>query len=236
MKATKLPSTRKTTENGEPIGPIRLPALNIGTVDIRLESISPLIVLRFSEKAQNQMLDKQTGEATAGKEPKNPLELFKQAAYRDDKGFLFPAVCFKAACVSCANDIEEKQTEMRRAFFVRGDVGGEFVRIMAPPITSPVTEWDSTYKQDLEWEHAHGCSMRMDPVRNASGVADLRFRAFFPVWSIQLRIDFNKNMLTLEQLLMLFTAAGFGNGVGEWRPGAKQSKTGTYGRWKIAGE
>jgi len=235
MKATKLPPTRKES-NGSTDKPIQLPALNIGTVRIRLESLSPLIVLRFSEKAQNMMLNKQTGEASAGKEPKNPLELFRQAAYRDGDGFLFPAVCFKAACVSCANDIEEKQTEMRRAFHVHGDVGGEFVRIIAPPITSPVTEWDEKYADELKWEHAHGCSMRMDPVRNASGVADLRFRAFFPTWAMNLSIDYNQNIISLEQLLMLFTVAGFGNGVGEWRVGAKQSKTGTYGRWKIASE
>lgn len=236
MKATKLPPTRKQPENGSTDKPIELPALNIGTVEIKLESLSPLIVLRFSEKAQNQMLSKQTGEASAGKELKDPLQLFKQSSYKDRDGFLFPAVCFKAACVSCANDIEEKQTEMRRAFHVHGDVGGEFVRIIAPPITEPITEWDAKYRSELEWEHSHGCSMRMDPVRNASGVADLRFRSFFPTWSMKLRIDFNRNILSLEQLLMLFTVAGFGNGVGEWRVGAKQSKTGTYGRWKIASE
>jgi len=236
MKATKLPPTRKSNGSPQIDKPIALPALNIGNVKIRVESLSPLIVLRFSEKAQTMMLNKQTGEASAGKELKNPLELFRQAAYKDDQGFLFPAVCFKAACVSCANDIEEKQTEMRRAFHVHGDVGGEFVRIIAPPITSPVTEWDEKFKDELTWEHSHGCSMRMDPVRNASGVADLRFRAFFPTWAMNLSIDYNQNIISLEQLLMLFTVAGFGNGVGEWRVGAKQSKTGTYGRWKIASE
>lgn len=176
------------------------------------------------------MLGKQMGKAKSGKEAKDPLALFKAAAYKDEEGFVFPSVCFKAAAVACANDIEMKQTEMRRAFFVLG----EFVKIEAPPLTK-FTEWDLKYKDQLEWEHNRGCSMRCDNVRNATGVADLRFRAWFPIWETTLRIELNESIITLEQLMMLLTVAGFGNGVGEWRPGSRESKTGTFGRWKISG-
>jgi hypothetical protein len=239
MKTAKLPSTRPS--NGKPGKlieknvDIKLPGLNVRTTKIRLVSTSGLIVLRFSEKAQGKMLAKHTGEASAGQEDKDPVALFKDAAYKDEEGFLFPSVCFKAACVSCANDVEQKQTEMRRAFHVTGDVSPEFARIQAPPITTSLTEWDQKYLADLKWEHAHGCSMRMDPVRNANGGADLRFRAFFPTWAVDLLVEYNANMISLEQLTQLFVVAGFGNGVGEWRVGAKQSKTGTFGRWKVHG-
>ena len=224
-----LETNRLNGQNGNIGKPISLPAMNIKTVDVPIYGVTPLMVLRFSEKARNMMLAKQMGEAKAGKVNKEPLALFKEAAYRDEDGFIFPSVCFKAAAVACANDIEMKQTEMRRAFHVCG----EYVRIEAPAITKPVTEWDEKFKKDLVWEHKHGCSMRCDSVRLASGVADLRFRAWFPQWQTVLRIDYNESIISLEQLLMLYTVAGFGNGVGEWRPGSKESKTGTYGRWKL---
>lgn len=231
MKTKEKSINLGTSRNGgKELAPIALPEMHIKTVSFRLESLSPLMVLRFSEKAKNTMLAKQTGEAKAGREKKDPLALFKESYYSDKDGFLMPSVCFKAAAVACANDIEQKQTEMRRAFHVRN----EFVRIDAPPITSPISEWDSKHAKELVWEHQHGCSMRCDPVRNATGVADLRFRSFFPTWSVTLEIDFNEAIISLEQLMMLYNVAGFGNGVGEWRPGSKESKTGTFGRWRIA--
>lgn len=225
MKTLKASNGRTNT----PIDrTINLPAMKINTLVVTLIGQSPLCVLRFSEKAKNMMLAKQMGEAASGKEPKDPLQLFKDSYYADKDGFLFPSICFKAACVASANDIEFKQTEMRRAFHICG----EFVRIDAPPITE-MSEWDSKYAKELKWEHERGCSMRCDPVRNASGVADLRFRSFFKTWRVTLRTDYNAAMITEEQLLMLLTVAGFGNGVGEWRPGSKMSKTGTWGRWKL---
>lgn len=179
------------------------------------------------------MLGKQMGEAKAGKEPKDPLSLFKDSYYKDKDGFIFPSVCFKAAGVNVANDVEEKQTEMRRAFFVLG----EWVRIESPPLAKEHwSEWDTKYAKDLKWEHEHGCSMVHAMVRNASGVADIRFRSCFPSWKVTLPIEFNESLITLEKLMMLFTVAGFGNGVGEWRPASKESKTGTYGRWRLRNE
>ena len=214
--------------------------MNIKHVSIPIIGVSPLIVLRFSEKARNMMLDKQEGKAKSGKTPKKPLDLFKDSYYRDKNGFLMPSICFKAAGVNCANDIEEKQTEMRRAFFVNGiqcpGISGNMgVRIVAPPLAEEnFSEWDIKHKSELKWEHSLGCSMTHAMVRNASGVADIRFRACWPVWTATLEIEFNESIISLEKLLMLFTVAGFGNGVGEWRPASKESKTGTMGRWKLA--
>lgn len=218
--------------NGESSGstPVRLPAMHIRQVKIPIIGVTSLLVLRFSEKARNMMLGKQMGEAKAGKEPKDPLALFKESYYADKEGFTFPSVCFKAAGVNCANDIEEKQTEMRRAFFVLGD----WVRIEAEPLKKEDwSEWDHKHEKDLKWEHEHGCSMVHAMVRNASGVADIRFRSCFPHWKATLPIEFNEAIISLEKLMMLMTVAGFGNGIGEWRPASKESKTGTHGRWKL---
>ncbi len=234
MKNSKLSLEDRTATNRTVVPQaVTLKQLRIRTIDIQIIGTTPLIMLQFSEKAKNMMLAKQMGEASAGKLPKNPLALFREAAYRDEGGFLIKAIWFKAAAVACANDVESKQTEMRRAFHVAGPIAGEFCRLKAPRLAKPLTEWDEKFKKELVWEHEHGCSMRCDPVRNASGVADLRFRAWFPEWSCDLRIEFNEAILSADQLCQLLLAAGFGNGVGEWRPASKQSKTGTFGRFTL---
>lgn len=44
------------------------------------------------------------------------------------------------------------------------------------------------------------------------------------------RIDYNRAALSAEQIVNLFNIAGFGVGVGEWRP----EKDGSYGRFHVA--
>lgn len=77
--------------------------------------------------------------------------------------------------------------------------------------------------------------MREDMVRLETGVADLWYRAEYPEWSAALRISYNANMLSLEQLVNLVNAAGFG-GVGEWRPSAPKSASGSYGCFRVKTE
>lgn len=229
MKTLKANNGRTTTPVAETI---KLPRMHIDNVTVTLIGTSQLCVLRISQKTTATLLAKHMGTAEAGKVNKVPLQLFKDSYYANTQGFLFPSICFKAACVACANDIELKQTEMRRAFHVCD----EFVRIEAPPLEPlEMEEWDHTFAKELEWEHARGCSMRARPVRNTTGVIDIRIRAHFPKWKATLHIDYNTAMISREQLLMLLTVAGFGNGVGEWRVGAPKSKTGTWGRWVIEG-
>jgi hypothetical protein len=78
-------------------------------------------------------------------------------------------------------------------------------------------------------------TMREDMPRNATGVADLRFRNQIWPWEATLEIEYIASALTAEALIALVDAAGFG-GVGDWRPSSPKSKSGTYGRWTVTGE
>ena len=68
-------------------------------------------------------------------------------------------------------------------------------------------------------------SMREDMVRVGMGTADLRYRPEFKSWSISLPIEYNADAITLEQIVNLVNLAGFGVGIGEWRP----ERDGQYG-------
>lgn len=65
--------------------------------------------------------------------------------------------------------------------------------------------------------------------RIGMGTADLRYRAEFKDWATSLIIKFNANAISISQIVNLFNAGGFANGVGEWRP----AKDGSYGTFHI---
>jgi hypothetical protein len=75
--------------------------------------------------------------------------------------------------------------------------------------------------------------MREDMVRLETGVADIRHRGWFPTWRAVLTITANTNILSRAKLYNLVNAAGMG-GVGEWRPSAPKSASGSYGRFRVA--
>lgn len=212
---------------------VELPEWKLETCTIHIVGKTPLITHAWSEKAVKMMLGKQLGEASKGREKKNPFEDFKGSLYPvEGEKFAFgiPAPSFKACAVSAANSVDLKMTQMKMAFHVQHYT----VHIIGEPITKPLTEWDEKYAKELKPYHAIGISMRMDIVRLESGVADLRFRGWWPKWKTVLEIEYNPRQLTLAQLCNLLRAGGEGAGVGEWRPSSPNCRSGEFGRFTLA--
>lgn len=194
-------ATRKTEGNVVNLVQLRLRSLHIDVV-----GASPLIMHAWSQKARQQMLDKQMKVATSGKVAKDPQRDFEESIYTDASGLpAFPAVAFKAAAVDAAVAMDFKKTNLRQAFHIEGDM-------------VPIVGDDPQPREDM--------------VRVGMGTADIRFRAQFPQWYTRLPITVNEAMLSVEQLVNLFNAAGFGIGIGEWRP----QKDGQFGRFRVANE
>lgn len=182
---------------------IVLPELKIRDASITLQGTTPLIVHRFAEKARKEMLDKQMGVAKVKKDFKNPEQDYLDSLYLLPDGTPgFPAVAFKAAAVSAANDAGIQKVLARRAFHI---VGAELLPIVG--------------------EHR----MREDMVRIGMGTADVRHRAEFPEWAVIVPVKYNASIISLEQLVNLFNIAGFGVGIGEWRP----ERNGVNGTWIV---
>lgn len=186
---------------------VTLPPLKIETITVTLIGDTPLIVHRWSEKAKKQMLDKQMKKASAGKEAKDPERDFRESLYvLDDGSYGFPIIGFKAAAVTACTSIGGMtKVAARQAFHV----DGEFAVI----------------KGDEP-------AMREDMVRVGMGTADIRYRGEFKNWFTQVRVNYNANVLSAEQILNLFQTAGFAVGVGEWRP----ERDGQFGRFHVASE
>lgn len=184
--------------------PIELPKLDVRVMELTIVGESPLICHAWSKKAKQLMLDKQMKRAKPGKTAKSPEQDFKDSLYHHpDGGYGFPSVAFKSAAVGACRFVDGvKMTNARGAFHVIGDM----VKIDGTPVP------------------------REDMVRIGMGVADIRYRGEFRTWRTTLRIQYNQNALSPEQIVNLFNTAGFGVGVGEWRP----ERDGSFGRFRVA--
>lgn len=184
---------------------IELPALSIQTITLMLIGDSPLIVHAWSEKAKRQMLEKQMKKASKGKEAKDPEADYEACFYRTEGGgYGFPAIGVKAAMVAAARYVDAKMTVLRGAFHIDCE--------MLPVIGEP--------------------RPREDMVRVGMGTADIRYRPEFPEWRIPATIKFNTAAISAEQIANLLNVAGFGVGIGEWRP----ERNGQYGRFHVGSD
>lgn len=185
---------------------------SIDEVKIPIVGISPLIVHAWSEKSKKMISDKQAGKAKNKKHDiRVPEDDYEQAKHKSEMGWDgFPAAGFKAAMIRGAKMIGMVMKDTQTAFFIKADC--EKTQLVAIDGKS---------------------RMRTDMVRVGMGSSDIRYRPEYPEWKAELTIEFNKGILSLDQIHQLVKAAGYGCGVGEMRP--EKGKF-NYGRFKLANE
>lgn len=197
---------QKKTKKKEVAGVvIVIPRINIEHLMITLVGDAPLICHQWSEKAKREMLDKQTKKPQKEKAVRDPEQEYKDSLYEHPGGgYGFPAVAFKKAAVSACTSIRSMTKVLARtAFHVEGDL----IEIEGKP------------------------TPREDMVRIGQGTADLRYRGEFKKWQVKLLVRYNAGVISKGQIINLFNVAGFGVGVGEWRP----ERDGSYGMFHVAG-
>lgn len=202
---------------------ISIPELKLKTIEVEIVGTTPYISHSWSEKAKKQMRDKQMGKAKQGKhEDKNPEYDFLESLYWitekpyskpkdvtknnvdefvENGKFGIPSIAFKSALVRAATDVGQNMTDMRRLLHVEDELN----------------EIDGTP------------TLKEDMVTVGRGSADLRYRGYFMEWSTHIQIEFNAALINEENVLNLVNTAGYGVGVGDWRP----EKNGQYGRFEI---
>ena len=189
-----------------------LQAIKVEQTTISIKGLSPLIMHRWSEKARKEMLDKQM-KKTVKKEAKSPEEQYEASVYRMDDGRLgFPADAFKKAMIRGAKQIGLVMTDARTSFFVHGEYCTRDDRELVPIMGE--------------------IQPREDMVRLNGSTADIRFRGQVVTWSADLNISYNSSITSFDQIVNMLHAAGYGVGVGEWRP----EKDGTFGRFEVVAQ
>lgn len=200
--------TAPTSENAKVI---RLTPARRETLTVEIAGVSPVIPHKWSEKALRMMRDKQTGsKARAKHEPKDPKAEAEASLYRlaDGRPGL-PATAFKAATIGAARLYDGvTMASLKAALYVEGDGDEQLV-----PLVGEMT-------------------LREDTPRNSGGTADLRYRYAFWPWSATLTVTYLPTLIDAESVINLIDAGGNG-GVGDWRPSAPKSLTGTFGRYEV---
>jgi len=187
---------------------------------IQIVGTNPLIVSRFSEKAENQMLAAQQG-VRRQPEKRNPRREYLASLYRAGVDpatrrviFGLPAMAFKMATIGAGRYYgkQVKMTELRQFLFFHG--------VSVPTEAGRMVILDGP-----------GPRMREDYVRLA-GVnhpADLRYRGCFFDWGATLYVSYTSNLLDRDSVVSLIEAGGYGVGVGEWRP----ERNGEFGTFRV---
>lgn len=207
--------TVDTTISRSASGITTIPGVKPNVLTTLIIGTAPLIVNKFSEKAMQMILDKHMGEASGGREKKDPVANFNAARHLlSDGSDGFPAGGLKASIVSgFQRGSGIFQTQAKGGIRVHPDCPEtNLVRIITP--NEPI--------------------MREDTVRNASGVVDIRHRPMFYPWAMRLRIEYLDSVASATQILQAIAICGYTQGIGEWRPSSPKSKTGTYGTWRLA--
>jgi hypothetical protein len=192
---------------------VEFPEPKLQTITIRVQGDTPLIMNHWSQKAKEIMRLTQMGGAKPKKAPKDPAACIDDATYfisRNPERIGFPALAFKKAIVTAALTFDAKKSQFSRAFHVLPDA-----RLADGPMV------EIFYKEKVG---------REDMVRVGMGSADLRYRPEFQEWWCNLKIRYDANQISANQLGFAVNQAGFSIGVGEWRV----EKSGESGMFHVA--
>jgi hypothetical protein len=209
---TAKPTEKITTSK---TGIMTIPGVKTLTIATLVIGTSPLIAHKFSHKLIGAIRDKHMGKASEGREAKDPEANFEAARYRLSDGTDgVPAGGVKAA-------------------FTCGFPKGSGVTLRAAKSLRVLADDPATNLCRLIIDDTSP-RMREDVVRNATGVVDIRHRPEYWPWAMLVSVQYLPSMISANQLLQGIAMSGHIDGLCEWRPGSKESKSGTYGTWRLA--
>lgn len=192
-----------------PAREIQIPAPRFETLEFKLVGTAPYMQARFSEKARKLMRDKHEAGSVGKKGKKRDARDFnsdyEQAKHTSSEGWCgIPAGAFRAACISACRLVGFRMTLAKLSLFIEADGldaldGTPLVRIYGEPEVSEML------------------------VRNATGVADIRVRPLWRDWHCTLRVRYDCDQFTREDVANLLLRVGAQVGIGEGRPDSKSS-------------
>lgn len=196
---------------------------NFQTAVFTIRGVAPLVQHKFSKKAKEMMRIAQEGGSTLKKgtkrEAKNFQETYEQSRYIAREGWDgVPAPSFRNAMIAACRLVGFKMTHAKLSVFVEAD---GFDEEDGTPLVR-ITKGEPRIHEGL--------------VRNQTGVADIRWRPMWEEWEAILRVRFDADQFTLEDVANLLARAGLQCGVGEGRPNSKESSGMGWGMFTIVEE
>lgn len=201
---------------------IQITPPNFATYAVVITGTGPLVVERFSKKAE--LMEKMAQGTQAGSKKvrtaRDYEEETEQAKYyapaEDGHWEGMNAAAFRAGMISACRLVGYKMTIAKLTVFVEADAfdvadGLPIVRIYGPSVVFT----------------AH--------TRNATGVVDVRARPQYRNWAMRLRIKFDQDQFNVSDVVNLLSRVGAQVGVGAGRPDSKSSAGCGWGTFRVVG-
>ena len=188
-------------------------ALKRDSVILNIVGTTPMLMHRFSKKAQRELLFPSGRKNSAEKAESlkhDPLNEYREAVYlnRDTSrpsAIHIPSNAFSTAMASAALDIP-------------GATKAQIMRLV------------SVDTMQIDIFGVPKMAMHMVRSSDMNRTPDVRTRPCFPEWACRIEIGFVATMLKPSQIVNLVAAAGMIVGIGDWRP----QKGGMFGKFRIA--
>jgi hypothetical protein len=190
---------------------------DIRTIEIPIVGTAPFVQNRFANK-EALMKKHSEGGSSRGKRnlaPKDFDVLYEAAKHISEEGWCgIPAPAFRAAMISACRLVGFQMSKAKLSIFVIGDGfdkedGTPLIKITGVP--EKVTH----------------------PVRNSTGVVDIRARPMWRRWLCTVKIQYDADQFKEEDVANLLLRAGMQVGVGEGRPDSKNSAGMGWGTFTI---
>jgi len=200
---------------------VAISAAKIQQVTFKIRGTAPYVQARFSAKAMQAMKAKMMEGSTAkGKKQRVARDFdddFKQAQHISTDGWIgIPAGAFRQAMISACRLVGFKMTLAKLSLFVEAD-GLDAVDGV------PLIKLEAKKPEKVEMA-----------VRNQTGVADIRVRPMWREWGANLRVNFDADQFSVQDVTNLINRVGMQVGIGEGRPDSRESAGLGWGTFAIA--
>ena len=192
-------------------------APKFNTVEVILQGTAPLVVERFSKKVE-LMAKMALGSTATNKKVRTARDYdneAEEARYRAPDGWEgMNAAAFRTGMIGACRLVGFKMTLAKLSLFVEADAfdlkdGIPLVRVYGK---------SETYT-------AH--------TRNATGVVDVRSRPMYREWAVKLRVRFDADQFSAQDVYNLIARVGGQVGIGAGRPDSKASAGCGFGTFEV---
>jgi len=199
---------------------VQIQAPKFQTAVFAIRGTAPLVIHRFSAKLKQQFKQKmETGKAADSKKRREATstdDLFQAARYRSSQGWDgFHAAAIRNALISACRLVNFKMTLAKLSVWVIAD-GVDALEPQIPLIR--------IYGKAIKQE---------DVARVETGQPYITVRAAYHDWKAKLRIRFDSDQFTAEDISNLLMRAGMQVGIGEGRPDSKNSAGMGWGLFEV---
>lgn len=200
---------------------VQIKPANIQQAVFKIKGTAPYVQARFSAKAMQAMKEKMLAGSTAkGKKVREARDFdddFEQAKHISEQGWVgIPASSFRQALISACRLVNFRMTLAKLSVFVAAD---GFDRIDGIPLIK------------LQAGEPERTEMA---VRNATGVADIRVRPMWREWAAEVKVSYDADQFTLQDVTNLMQRVGMQVGIGEGRPDSRDSAGLGWGTFVLA--